>query len=82
MSCADTRFTWSANADNLVTLVRLESQLTSGVVLGDISGGLDFPSTATVAAGRLWAVNARYGTTPTPNTEYWITQMPLRPENG
>jgi hypothetical protein len=39
--------------DNVVTLVRLESQLASGVVLGDISGELDTPSTATVVAGRL-----------------------------
>ena len=70
------------NADNLVTLVRLKSKLASGVVLGDISDGLDFPSTATVAAGRLWAVNARFGTPPTPDKEYWITQLPLRPNSG
>jgi hypothetical protein len=38
----------------LVTIVRLGSQLASGVVLGDITDpGLDVPSTATVAAGRL-----------------------------
>jgi hypothetical protein len=70
------------NADNLVTLVRLKSKLASGVVLGDITDGLDFPSTATVAAGRLWAVNARFGTPPTPDKEYWITQLPLRPNSG
>jgi hypothetical protein len=39
------------NANNLITVVRLRSQLTRGVVLGEISDGLDFPSTATVAAG-------------------------------
>ena len=70
------------NANNLITVVRLRSQLTRGVVLGEISGGLDFPSSATVAAGRLRAVNARFGTPPTPDKEYWITQLPLRPENG
>jgi hypothetical protein len=69
--------------DGLVTVVRLGAHLASGVVLGEITDpGLDVPTTATVAAGRLWAVNARFGTTPTPTTAYWITQLPLRPENG
>jgi hypothetical protein len=68
---------------NLVTVVRLGSQLATGTVLGDITDpGLDVPTTATVAAGRLWAVNARFGTGPTPDTKYWITQLPLRPNSG
>jgi hypothetical protein len=73
----------------LVTVVRLGARLASGVVLGVITDPgepdnplLDVPTTATVAAGRLWVVNARFTTTPTPDTEYWITQLPLRPENG
>ena len=68
---------------NLVTVVRLSSQLAAGTVLGDITDpGLDVPTTATVAAGRLWAVNARFGTGPTPDTKYWITQLPLRPSSS
>jgi hypothetical protein len=68
------------NTNNLVAVVRLGSQLASGIVLGEITDpDLDVPTTATVAAGRLWAVNARFGTGPTPDTEYWITQLPLRP---
>jgi hypothetical protein len=68
---------------NVVTVVRLGSQLAAGTVLGNITDpGLDVPTTATVAAGRLWAVNARFGTGPTPDTEYWITQLPLRPNSG
>jgi hypothetical protein len=67
----------------LVTVVRLGARLASGVVLGEITDpGLDVPTTATVAAGRLWAVNARFGTGPTPDTKYWITQLPLRPNSG
>ena len=72
--------------DGLVTLVRLRVRLTSGVVLGVITDPgepnnplLDVPTTATVAAGRLWVVNARFTTPPNPNTEYWITKLPLRP---
>ncbi|WP_077490958.1 hypothetical protein [Sinomonas mesophila] len=40
---------------------------------------LDVPSTATVAGGWLWAVNARFGVQPDPDTaEYWITRLPAR----
>jgi hypothetical protein len=64
-------------------VVRLGARLASGVVLGEITDpGHDVPTTATVAAGRLWVVDARFTTPPTPATEYWITQLPLRPESG
>jgi hypothetical protein len=73
----------------LVTVVRLGARLASGVVLGVITDPgepnnplLDVPTTGTVAAGRLWVVNARFTTPRTPDTEYWITRLPLRPENG
>ena len=53
----------------VVTVVRLGARLASGVVLGDITDPgepnnplLDVPTTATVAAGRLWVVNARFNT--------------------
>lgn len=36
---------------------------------------LDVPSTATVAAGRLWAVNARFSTAPTPTTPYHVVRV-------
>ena len=65
---------------NRVTVVSLGARLTGGVVLGDlIDPSLDIPSTATVAAGRLWAVNLRFTTPPEPTTPYWITELPLRP---
>ena len=38
---------------------------------------LDVPSTATLAGGWLWAVNARFETVPDPKTaKYWITRLP------
>jgi hypothetical protein len=77
------RTLYAVRNTNLVTVVRLSSHFATGTVLGNITDpGLDVPTTATVAAGRLWAVNARFGTGPTPDTKYWITQLPLRPENG
>ena len=66
--------------DNRVTLISLGAGLTRGRVLGHLTDpSLDIPSTATVAAGRLWAVNLRFTTPVTPDTPYWITQLPLRP---
>ena len=38
---------------------------------------LDVPATAAAAYDRLWAVNARFGTEPTPRTKYWITRLRL-----
>jgi outer membrane protein assembly factor BamB len=77
------RTLYAVRNTNQVTVVRLGSRLAAGTVLGDITDpGLDVPSTATVAAGRLWAVNARFNTPPTPTTPYWITQLPLRPNSG
>jgi hypothetical protein len=65
---------------NRVTVISVGAGLGSGVVLGDLTDpSLDIPSTATVAAGRVWAVNLRFTTPPEPTTPYWITQLPLRP---
>ncbi|MDQ3937879.1 MAG: PQQ-like beta-propeller repeat protein [Chloroflexota bacterium] len=65
---------------NQVAAFRLGAKLESADLLGSItSSDLDIPTTATVAAGRLWAVNARFTTPPTPDTDYWITRLPVRP---
>ena len=37
------------------------------------------PTTATFAVGKLWAVNARFSTAPTPTTPYWITRLRVHP---
>ena len=66
----------------VVTVVRLGARLASGVVLRQLTDpSLAVPTTATWAAGRPWVVNARFGTPP-PGTEYWITQLPLRPNSS
>ena len=53
--------------------------LASGLVGEITSRGLAFPTTGTIALGRLWVVNARFDVTPTPDTEYWISRLPLAP---
>jgi len=37
---------------------------------------LDIPSTATIAGGWLWAVNARFGVASPGTASYWITRLP------
>ncbi len=40
---------------------------------------LDVPTTATVAGGWLWVINARFGTVPDPLTaSYWISRLPAK----
>ena len=65
---------------NQVDVFRLGPKLESASLLGSItSADLDIPTTAAFAAGRLWAVNARFTTPPTPDTAYWITKLPTKP---
>ncbi len=71
------------NQDNLVAVFNLGSDLLSASLVGEIKsptpGALDVPTTATFALGSLWVVNARFNTTPTPTTPYWITRLPTSP---
>ncbi|MEA2610191.1 MAG: hypothetical protein QOJ75_2434 [Chloroflexota bacterium] len=69
------------NVDNRVAVLNLGSDLLSASLVGEITsaGNLDVPTTATFALDKLWVVNARFTTTPTPTTPYWITRLPLLP---
>lgn len=68
------------NQLNRVAVFKLGSKLESARPLGEImSSDLAVPTTAAFAAGRLWAVNARFGTPPGPTTDYWITKLPTSP---
>jgi hypothetical protein len=63
-----------------VLVHRLGAGLTTARLLGIVtSPALDVSTTATLAAGRLWVVNARFTTPVTPATDYWITRLPGRP---
>jgi sugar lactone lactonase YvrE len=71
------------NQFNQIAVVKLGPGLASGEVQGAITAddlapdtSFDIPTTVTFAAGRLWAVNARFTTTPTDDTPYWVTRIP------
>jgi sugar lactone lactonase YvrE len=64
------------NRMNAVARIALARNLRSGRVVRRITDpGLDVPTTIADLGTRLYAVNARFGTTPTPTTEYWVTQL-------
>jgi sugar lactone lactonase YvrE len=65
------------NRDNLIAKLDLDRRLTRAVLKRELtSSGFDVPTTVALEQRRLWAVNARFGTTPTPDTEYWIIRVP------
>jgi sugar lactone lactonase YvrE len=68
------------NQLNEVAVFRLGRRLATARLRGTItSPDLAVPTTVAFQAGRLWAVNARFGTPVTPATPYWITRLPARP---
>ena len=63
------------NRDNLIAVVRLSSDLSSGRITRTItSRSFDVPTTVARIGDRLFAVNARFGTTGTATTPYWIAR--------
>lgn len=65
-----------------VTVVRLRPARGgwTGTVTGVLTDArLDVPSTATVALGRLWAVNARFGVADPATASYSAIPLPLKP---
>jgi hypothetical protein len=69
------------NRANLIAKIELQDNLLSGELDREITaplGVLDIPTTAALQNGRLWAVNARFGTTAplaANAAPYWITQL-------
>jgi sugar lactone lactonase YvrE len=64
------------NRDNRITVFSLTPNLRSARFLRTItSSSFDVPTTIDDLGRRLYAVNARFGTAPSPTTNYWITQV-------
>jgi sugar lactone lactonase YvrE len=64
------------NRDNKVAVVRLRHGLGSGTVTRHITDSdFDVPTTIDEHGKRLYAVNARFTTPPTADTDYWLAQF-------
>jgi sugar lactone lactonase YvrE len=64
------------NQLNLIAVVRLSQDLSKGEVLREVTHP-DFrvPTTVAEFLNRLYVVNARFGTPPAPDVEYWVTGL-------
>jgi sugar lactone lactonase YvrE len=64
------------NRNNRIAVVSLSSDFTRGRITRSItSRNFDVPTTVARIGDRLFAVNARFGTTGTPSTPYWIARV-------
>ncbi len=64
------------NRLNQVGVVELSPDLSEGAIIGAITDSdFDVPTTIAVFGDSLYAVNARFGTPPTPDTEYDIVRV-------
>ena len=64
------------NSDNLIAVVTLGKGLTTGRFARTITDAdFDVPTTIDRLGSRLYAVNARFGTTPSPTTPYAVVQV-------
>lgn len=64
------------NRLNTIAAVELAPDLSNGEVANRLSSDdFDVPTTIARHGSSLYAVNARFGTPPTPDTDYWITRI-------
>lgn len=62
---------------NQVSVVQLAPNLASGEIVQVITHPMfDIPTTAAKFGSRIYVVNARFTTPPTPTTDYWVVQLP------
>jgi sugar lactone lactonase YvrE len=67
------------NRLNQIAVVRLNSDLDEGEIVDTItSSAFRVPTTIAHFGNSLYAVNARFGTEPTPETEYEVVRVPLK----
>jgi sugar lactone lactonase YvrE len=64
------------NQNNEIAVVKLSHDFTSGKIVRTITdAGFDVPTTVARHGNRLYAVNARFSTPPTPSTTYTVVQV-------
>ncbi|HSL45617.1 MAG TPA: hypothetical protein VK897_19440 [Anaerolineales bacterium] len=67
------------NRLNQIAVIKLKADFTEGTVVDTITSPLfRVPTTIARFANALCAVNARFGTTPTPDTEYEVVRVPRK----
>jgi streptogramin lyase len=71
------------NQLNQIAVLELDDGATSATQVAELGDdGFDVPTTVALRGDDLWAVNARFGTEATPDTEYWVTRLDAAPAEG
>ena len=66
------------NRLNQIAVIALDSDYSLGTIENIITSPLfRVPTTITLFGNSLYAVNARFGTPPTPDTDYNVVRVPL-----
>jgi hypothetical protein len=64
------------NSADVVTVLELDEDLANATLITELRhDDLDTPTTAALIGDDLWVVNARFGATAGPDTEYWLTRL-------
>ena len=64
------------NRDNKIAVIELSGDLSSGTIANTLTNpDFDVPTTLADVDGTLYAVNARFGTEPSPDTEYAVVRV-------
>ena len=64
------------NRLNQIVSLELDETVSSATLVGEVtSDDYDVPTTVAQVGDDLWAVNARFGTEATPETEFWMTRV-------
>ena len=70
------------NRLNQIAVIKLSRDLTSGTVTDTLTNAnFDVPTTIGLFGDALYAVNARFGTPPTPDTTYTAVRVPLESDD-
>jgi hypothetical protein len=66
------------NRLNQIAVIELDSDLTSGPIVDTLTNpSFDVPTTIARLGDALYAVNARFGITPGPDTPYNVVRVPI-----
>jgi sugar lactone lactonase YvrE len=69
------------NRLNQIAVVELNANLTAGMITETLTNpNFRVPTTIARFGNALYAVNARFGTPPTPETEYEVVRVPIKPD--
>ena len=69
------RILYAVRDQDHIAVIELVPDLSSGMVVDELTGDFDVPTTVARFGSSLYVVNARFGTTEEPPIAYWVTRL-------